>query len=40
MVYLYHMFRYLETPKGGNPEWMPWIEHLGIQILEDVEKTK
>ena len=39
-VYLYHTFRYLEPPEGGIPEWMPWIEHLGIQILEDVEKTK
>ena len=39
-VYLYHTLRYIETPEGENPEWMPWIEHLGIQILEVVGKTE
>ncbi|NQT27156.1 hypothetical protein HQ585_17510 [candidate division KSB1 bacterium] len=34
LIYLYHTWRYIETPKGENPEWMPWIEHLGIQKLE------
>jgi hypothetical protein len=34
-VYLYHTLRYLETPEGEKSAWMPWIEHLGIQVLED-----
>jgi hypothetical protein len=34
-IYIYHTLRYLETPQGENREWMPWIEHLGIQVLED-----
>jgi len=33
-IYLYHTLRYIETPKGEDPEWMPWVEHLGIQVLE------
>ncbi len=32
-VYCYYTVRYLETPEGGNPEWMPWLEHLGVQKL-------
>jgi len=39
-VYLYHTLRYLETPDGENKEWMPWIEHLGIQILEATGKKE
>ena len=37
-VYCYHTLRYLECPEGENPEWFDggWIEHLGIQVLEDL----
>ena len=33
-VYCYHTLRYIETPEGDNPRWMPWIEHLGVQALQ------
>ncbi len=33
-IYLYYTLRYKATPEGYNEEWFPWIEDLGIQVIE------
>jgi len=39
-IYCYHTLRYRESPDQKNDAWFEesWIEHLGIQILEDKQE--